>query len=910
MPYRYNAITGELDVVVDASSGGAITQIDTDSGTVTPVAGVVNLNGQNGISTSGSSNNGVISSPGFISEYVVSQDGDTDYSTIQDALDAANGDGGGIVFVRPGTYTEDLTLYDNTQIVGGVGLGDLGALVIVGEHTPPSSGSFVLRNCKLQSATNIFNSAAAGTSSIFIIDVAVDVTNGYVFNLPNWTSSGGFGAFDIGEIGSTDCGWVNNTGGATVFMTNITMGAGSGNTMITSGFVELYNCVVQCPVDFQTGTNGIAAGGTVFENTVTFSNNSSLDIYNSSFVTGANTALNYNSSANSKISSVSIDTSANPAINGSGVGQLTLTNVSFLDNGTIGGSLNLGTSRTYPTQMGNGELLIGSLGQPAVTSTLTGDENIRISNAAGSITIDLTQNAEDTAIHGWNGTIIETPLVAVTSDGATITLSVERSGGGDLTVIFSDGYYAWDTTPADTVTLTAGTDTVPQVNYVYFLQSTKTLTASTAGWPAAEHAPIATVICQSAATLQTDGPYKQQNWTDHIIDTNEQGHISHLNFWIRQQSATYLNGVAQNYTITSNVGTPDNVFISTAIGTVLQLHENTFPVFANADDYYVINDSTTPYTIVNDLNALLTDSTGASMAGRYFSLVLWGSVNSNGESKRFINLPSGSYANQADLELDPDAYANFTIPDQFKSTGFLISEWKLRHQAVSGGTWTSIEEVDLRGLLPNTIAGGGGGSLQTFDDAAFRIFDNGDTSKLIAFEASAITTSTTRTITMADYDIDLADVLISASTDSGSATPASGTLTFTGGTGVSTSGTGSTVTIDVAGGGITWNETTVTGPTSIVAANGYIANNAATVGFTLPATASVGDYFRITGKGAGGWSLGQNAGQTIHFGSSDTTTGAGGSLASTDAQDTIELVCITANTDFNVLSSIGNITVV
>jgi hypothetical protein len=92
--------------------------------------------------------------------------------------------------------------------------------------------------------------------------------------------------------------------------------------------------------------------------------------------------------------------------------------------------------------------------------------------------------------------------------------------------------------------------------------------------------------------------------------------------------------------------------------------------------------------------------------------------------------------------------------------------------------------------------------------------------------------------------------------------------------------------------------------------NGYIANNAALVTLTLPDTAAVGDVVRVTGKGAGGWRIAQNAGETIYFGTSTTTTGAGGSLDSTQQRDTVELVCITADTEWNVLSSVGNITVV
>ncbi len=106
-----------------------------------------------------------------------------------------------------------------------------------------------------------------------------------------------------------------------------------------------------------------------------------------------------------------------------------------------------------------------------------------------------------------------------------------------------------------------------------------------------------------------------------------------------------------------------------------------------------------------------------------------------------------------------------------------------------------------------------------------------------------------------------------------------------------------------------WNE--ITGTSSGMAVNnGYIANNGSLVTLTLPATAALGSILEVSGKGAGGWSIAQNSGQTIHFGASNTTTGVGGSLSSTLQYDTVRMVCITANTDFVVLSSVGNLTVV
>jgi hypothetical protein len=404
----------------------------------------------------------------------------------------------------------------------------------------------------------------------------------------------------------------------------------------------------------------------------------------------------------------------------------------------------------------NGQLLIGNTGSDPAFGSVTGGSHLLVTEGAGTLDIDLTSDVDTTAIHGWNGAILEDPMITVTSDGATITLDLEKNGGGDLTLVFSDGFTTLDCTPAKTVALTAGTDTVPVLNYLYILQSAKTvITKSTTAFPSAEHVPIATVLCQSAASLQTDGAYKVHQWSDHLINSSDQGHISHLNAWIRTQNATWKSGVTQTFSITPNGGAADNVIITTTSGVVLQLHDHTFPAFAGTPDLYVVNDNATAYNKVTDMNALLTDSTGASMSGKYFSLVLWGVVNEDtGDCKLMVNLPGGSYNSANGVTADSSMFADFSIPSAFKGTGFLIAQWNLRHQAAASGTWTSIDEIDLRGFFPN-VSGGVSAVTSEFIDSAFRILDDADNTKEIAFQASTVSTATTRTITMDDADVDL-----------------------------------------------------------------------------------------------------------------------------------------------------------
>lgn len=97
---------------------------------------------------------------------------------------------------------------------------------------------------------------------------------------------------------------------------------------------------------------------------------------------------------------------------------------------------------------------------------------------------------------------------------------------------------------------------------------------------------------------------------------------------------------------------------------------------------------------------------------------------------------------------------------------------------------------------------------------------------------------------------------------------------------------------------------------TMVANNGYIANSGSLLNFTLPATCAMGERFIVVGYAVGGWKINQNAGQLIHFGAQDTTTGTGGSLQSTKRYDVVQLVCNLADTEFTVIGSVGNITVV
>lgn len=538
MGYRYNAITGELDFFDSSSeAGNDITQINADAGSALPVAGIVNLSGSNSVTTSATGNTVTVKNLADITKYVVDPiAGETAYQTIQSAINAANTAGGpATVYIRPATYTENLTHYDGIDLWGAVGVADTQTCKIIGTHIPPASGTLTIRNIFLQSATDIFTSAVAGTADLILIDDAVAVTNGYTFNLPNWTGS--FTGFDIGEIGSTNDGWINNTGGAFVFMVNITAGKGSGNTCTISGSSEFYNVHVQCPITFQSTGTAVLSGGCWFDNTITTADTATVGMYNSLADTGVNQAITHNSGNALTLSTVTINSSNSPAVGGTGT--IDSTGVDFVDDATYAGTLTInggksisGSARLidrtantvayYSTggELGeigpltDGQIIIGSTGSAPVSAALTSTSgSVTITNGAGSINLETTKATNDETKVGTdtNKNLSPANLISYNND-KKFTGFLEWGGAGayysvvgtQLTVLRSGSGYikgqkiSW-TAPQTTASLTKGN------TYLVYIDSTGTIGATSSFTQAnyEDNIPLFEILCDNDTPSNT-----------------------------------------------------------------------------------------------------------------------------------------------------------------------------------------------------------------------------------------------------------------------------------------------------------------------------------------------------------------------------------------------------------------------
>lgn len=349
-----------------------------------------------------------------VTPYVVGPAGQAGYQTIQSALDAAGAAGGGLVFVQGAgsPYTENLVFPDGILIRGDSELNT----TIIGTHTPPSTGSLDVYRLTLQSATDIFNSVAAGSSTIIVEDVTLNVTNGYSFNLPNWT--GQIQLFDIGNFGTND-GGINNTAGMEVFIFSAGLGNGTTNTMNISGTTIFSDDVsIGCPVNFQS-SGTLTSVDCDYSGSLTFSDSFSATFIGDSIQTGSNTPITQSSSGTLGLYNVMINSSAGTAIAGSGAGNVTIAGVNFANSNSISNTL----TYTNTALLRNNGMVIGPQGDLSHTingATVNSDLEIhsQATQDLGGITLHRHTN---TALFGGH-------LIALRSNGTHASPTIVTDG--------------------------------------------------------------------------------------------------------------------------------------------------------------------------------------------------------------------------------------------------------------------------------------------------------------------------------------------------------------------------------------------------------------------------------------------------------------------------------------------------
>jgi hypothetical protein len=314
----------------------------------------------------------------------------------------------------------------------------------------------------------------------------------------------------------------------------------------------------------------------------------------------------------------------------------------------------------------------------------------------------------------WTGTFVEKFDAVVTSNGTVITLSLEKTGGGDLTMNLTTGRTTLVCAPL-TKTLTPGVDDEnPAKYYAYVLESAPTEITVGSAWPLnVPYVRVGIYGVQTAATVQTKGAILNQSFNDGFVNTDDSmGHLSDITLRSRRVGGgVYVSG-AQG--VATQDGDGNRLWVSVAEGLISQMHPQVFAAFDSepptSDTLLVANQFGANFDPISDLNTLTADSLGNALGNsKFLKVVIGGAVNKEGEYQPvWLNLPSGTESTADAAAFDPFGYADFEYPAIFgdTTTPFLIAAFILQHTLNS---MLIVDTIDLRGTTPATAPGAGAG---------------------------------------------------------------------------------------------------------------------------------------------------------------------------------------------------------
>jgi len=344
-----------------------------------------------------------------ISKYIVDTNDVSCYQTIQEAINIAQAAGGGVIYIRPGTYTENLTLYDGVNLIGAQTSDAPTAVTIEGTHQLPVSNEISIKSIYFtHTGSNIFTNAGPTLSDAYFEDCLFSCTDGHIFLTPQW--SGTLIMKRCESIGS-DNGIMDNTSGTMDIRIVDSRLGGSGTTyqfLLASGAIVAVNSEIRCTLNLNGSVQFNFDQGCLLLNTVNIRGSASGEIFNSTLIPSTGEAVNHLSSSTVVLSELTIDTSNDPAIDGNGT--YTIGSITFLDNANYDSSLTL-NRKTFNSGTINTNYL-NARGEG------TGTQNV----------IDITP---DTAIAGstWQGINIDGSDLDPTAGSAFVNaLNIDLSG--------------------------------------------------------------------------------------------------------------------------------------------------------------------------------------------------------------------------------------------------------------------------------------------------------------------------------------------------------------------------------------------------------------------------------------------------------------------------------------------------
>lgn len=373
-----------------------------------------------------------------ISPYIVTGTQPGPFHTIQSAIDQAVADGvTTTIFVRAGTYTENLTLATGINIQGA----NSDDVAIIGVHVPPAAGLIAISQCQLSSATSILSSAVAGTADITIDSCLLNATSGSLFALANWS----------GDLSITNCSDISasnsistNTGGSALTIKDSSIGSGA-TAMAVTGVTSIYNSRIFCAMAI-TGNAAVSIdGGSIIDGAITLATPATLEIYNSRVTSGAVACITTTSAGLTTLENVVLDSSAGTVI--AGTGQIELGEVVFSDVKVIAGTITYANGSTLAASNVNVEHILflagsaGSVGQ-VLTSNGVAAPTWQAGGGAGFSWVAAPANTSFTVGSGVYNTkvaLLTMTLPVTAAAGTVIAIQGTAVGAGGWVIAQNAG---------------------------------------------------------------------------------------------------------------------------------------------------------------------------------------------------------------------------------------------------------------------------------------------------------------------------------------------------------------------------------------------------------------------------------------------------------------------------------------
>ncbi len=173
------------------------------------------------------------------------------YTTIAAALTAASS--GNTIFIKPGSYTENLTLKSGVNLVAFSGDGDTPNVTIVGKATATFAGTCTISNIRLQTNSDFFLVVSGSSATIVNLDYCfLNCSNNTGISFTTSSSSAKINVFHCqGDLGTTGIGYfASSSAGSLNYRFSFMGNSGSSTTAntISAGAVDFFATLFTSPI--------------------------------------------------------------------------------------------------------------------------------------------------------------------------------------------------------------------------------------------------------------------------------------------------------------------------------------------------------------------------------------------------------------------------------------------------------------------------------------------------------------------------------------------------------------------------------------------------------------------------------------------------------------------------------------